>query len=212
MDILSADYYGYTDPYDALTNGTEKNYGAWTYGAEVASVHSICGAQKPVFVFVETGRPWPSSSKSITPNEVTAATWDGIMHGANGVIYFDHDFSGIQSDDGMVEGGPESTTVAPIVRTNDAEISALAPWLNQPNQPGVKVKSTRGVPVTTMLKKYSGRTYLFAMADGNGSLLNSGSTTATISVPGSVAVTDTFGPYQVHVYQMGHTPVRLHLK
>ena len=217
IDIVSADYYGYTDPYDAT--GGAHHYGAWTYGADVANVHAICGASKPVLNFVETGTPFSVSNNTITAAQITAATWDGILHGANGVIYFDHDFGGPQQSDNALIDGPQRTTVAPTVAANNAEITALAGWLNATSLPGVSVSSTGGVPVTTMLKNYNGHTYLFAQADGSQSLTGSGSTTAAFNVPvssGSAvvygenrsvsdaggALTDSFAPYQVHIYEL----------
>ena len=216
VDVASSDYYGYTDPYDAT--GSAHYYGAWTYGRAVANTKAMCGASKPVLGFVETGTPFSVSSNTITGPEITAATWDAILHGANGIIYFDHDFSGQQSDNGMIDG-KEKGAIANLVKANDAEITSLAPWLNAPNQSGVTVTSTGGIPVTTMLKTYNGHTYLFAQADGTSSNVNSGATTATITVPvssGTAAVydesrsvsdaggtiTDSFSAYQVHIYEL----------
>jgi hypothetical protein len=217
VDILSADYYGYTDPYSGVVNGQEEYYGAWTYGADVANVKAICGANKPVLNIVETHEPFSGSSNAITPAEVGYAIWDGVMHGANGIIYFDHDFSGSESDDGLLNA--DSTTVGPVAKSIDAELTSLAPELNTPSSTGVTVSSTNGIPVTTMLKEYNGHTYLFAMADGNSTYQNSGNTTATITVPGvdngtatvidesrtvtasNNVITDSFTPYQVHIYE-----------
>jgi hypothetical protein len=212
-DIESADYYGYTDPYEPTSY-----HGAYTYGLAIVNDKAMCGAAKPTLGFVETGHPFTDSG-TITPAEIQAAVWDEVLHGANGVIYFVHDFfTGGYTEDGLLT---TEAAAKPTVLAVDSELAQLAPVLNSPTVGGVTVKSTGGVPVTTMLKVYAGHTYLFAMADGNSSLPNSASTTATISVPGvsgtsatvvnenrSVAVSggtvsDSFSPYQVHVYEFG---------
>ena len=48
-----------------------------------------------MLAFVELGHPfteedWPS----ITPAQARAAVWSSIIHGAQGIIYFNHSFGG----------------------------------------------------------------------------------------------------------------------
>jgi hypothetical protein len=217
-DIMSADYYGYASAGNPDDGGDLSNYyGAWSYGQAVAFEKSTCGSTKPVLGFVETGHPLAGGT-TITPAQTEAAVWDEIMHGANGVIYFVHDFY----NTGFTEDGLLTTQAAakPTVAAVDAELHALAPWLNTASQPGVTVTSTGGVPVTTMMKTSGGHRYLFAMADGNARMPVSGATTATFTLasPGSGhsrvygesrtfdassgRITDQFGAYQLHVYEL----------
>jgi hypothetical protein len=221
-DIVEADYYGYTDPYEPASY-----HGAWTYGAAIDNQKVMCGATKPVLGIVETGHPFSNGGSvqgnngKITAAQFQAAAWDMIVHGAIGIDYFVHDFynSGF-TEDGLLT---DNSYMKPVVSAFDAQIASLAPILNSVSQPGAMVKaSANGVPVTTMLKVSGGHTYLFAIADGNSALPFSGNTTATISVPntGSATsatvlnesrsvglsggtLTDSFGPYQVHIYQIG---------
>jgi hypothetical protein len=122
------------------------------------------------------------------------------------------------SENGLLD----STHAAALaqVTADDAEIHALAPWLNAPSTPGVSASSTGGIPVRTMLKTYAGHSYLFVMADGNGAHPLSGNTTITVNLPQSFgssaavygegrsvsvngnSLSDSFSPYQVHVYQL----------
>jgi hypothetical protein len=217
VDILTADDYAYSEP--PGYNG-EQSRGAYTYGAEIDNMKAHCAPTKLTWGIVETGQPC-SSCFTITPDQIQKAAWDMIVHGANGLEYFVHDFrTNAFTEDGLLVN---EVSAQPVVKTINADLHTLAPILNSVSQPGVVVNSTTGgVPVTTMLKVYQGHSYLFAIADGNANLRDSGNTTATITVPGgftgqasvllgenrAVAVsggqlTDSFGPYQVHVYQIG---------
>jgi hypothetical protein len=101
------------------------------------------------------------------------------------------------------------------VTSINAQITALAPVLNNPNiANGVSVSSPGTTPISAMLKQYNGSTYVFAVA-----MLNNAGT-ATFTLPniqtGSVRVLgesrqltvsggvfqDTFAGYGVHLYQM----------
>lgn len=214
VDIPSSDYYGYTDPYEPA-----QYHGAWTYGTQVDGTRDACGPDKPVLGFVETGHPFNNAgSATITPAEIQAALNVELVHGANGFLYFVHDFykAGF-TEDGLLTTEADAQ---PVVSAFNAEVTALAPWINSPSGAEVNATTTGLVPITTMLKTYNGHTYLFAAADGNSSMTNSGSTTATftLAAPGSATSTvygesrtvdassgsfsDSFAPYQLHVYEL----------
>ena len=219
VDIIASD--NYADSTNQYYDGPGHNY---EYGLTVDNERAICGPDKVVGFYVETGFCCDGDSL-ISPQDVEAATWDGILHGAHELIYFvdDFDSSGGQVyENGLLATGGAAPGVLAQVTADDQEISALAPWLNAPSESGVTASGTNGVPITTMLKSYDGADYLFAMADGNGADPLSGSTTATITLPnsyGSVAtvygegrsvtlsagntLTDSFSPYQMHVYDLG---------
>lgn len=215
IDVASSDYYGYTDPYEPTAA-----HGAWTYGTQVDGTRLACGANKPVLGFVETGHPFNNAgAATITPTQLGYALNVELVHGANGFVYFVHDFySGGFTEDGLLN---TETTAKPVVAAFDAEVSALADWINQVSLPGVTTATTGGVPVTTMLKTYQGHTYLFAAADGSATMTGSGSTTATFTLPSgtysatsavygesrsvnasSGSFSDSFSPYQLHVYEL----------
>ena len=51
----------------------------------------------PIYAIIEDGQPFTGSTNGstyITPAELNWATWSSLIHGARGVIYFDHSFSG----------------------------------------------------------------------------------------------------------------------
>lgn len=174
-DIVSSDYYA--DDTN-LGDGPGHNY---EYGVTVDNERTYCGPTKILGADIETGT---LGGPSISPADIAAATWDTIMHGAHYVNYFVGDFNSAGSE--LDENGLLETSHANAytqVKTDDAEIAALAPWLNAPSAPGVTASGTAGIPVTTMDKTYGGHEYLFVMADGNPSHPTSGSTTATVTVP-----------------------------
>ena len=136
VDISSSDYYASTDGYEPPVMHTPA-----FYGQAVTNVRGLCGAAKPTWGFVETGHPfadnpgsWAPYSKdgTIEPAAVEQAVWSMLAHGANGIVYFVHDFvPGGLTEDGLFDH-PE--TVKTVTRVN-AEVRTLAPILNAQRQP-----------------------------------------------------------------------------
>ena len=136
VDISSSDYYASTDGYEP-----EEMHTPAFYGQAVTNVRNLCGAAKPAWGFVETGHPfadhagsWAPYSKdgTIEPPAVEQAVWSMLAHGANGIVYFVHDFvPGGLTEDGLFD---HPATVATVTRVN-AELRTLAPILNAPRQP-----------------------------------------------------------------------------
>jgi hypothetical protein len=174
QDIVSVDAYWFTDndlrtQYQggamfaksarALTNAESRR--AANYGAVVERVRALVkpARSKPVWFFVEVGHPaaeadWPS----ITPSEVSAAVWNGIIHGARGVVYFNHSFGGPHITHHALREPFYAEVRAEVKRTNSL-ISELAPVLNAPFVDGLL--TTTGA-VDAMVKLWGGRFYVFA--------------------------------------------------
>jgi hypothetical protein len=215
LNIITADYYA-DDP--KIGPGPGNN---WAYGDVVNSIRSICGPGKIVGFDVETGNV---GGGVMTPTNIREATWDGVMHGANMVLYFVDDLVGRFVENSLLT--PQFRSQLATVTADDRQLERLAPWLNAPDDPKVSVRATNRIPVTTMLKTSpGGDTYLFVMADGNRAVPKSGRTQVTVSLPahclaganGRVAtfpssariavhddrVVQSFGPYQVRIYELG---------
>jgi hypothetical protein len=105
----------------------------------------------PVFSLVETGGAYTEDTTAasyIQPAELNQAVWMSIIHGARGIIYFDHSFAGPGgSDNNMFEtyyqtasnfpdtGGyanPNGVSMYAQVKAVDALIAKLAPVINSP--------------------------------------------------------------------------------
>jgi hypothetical protein len=224
-DICSVDYYAITDPYELPHCAPDC---LWRYGATVDRVRALTSYKKPVWNFIETEDCCSSSApRRATPAQVKSAVWLSIIHGAMGIEYFCHQFydpntgaSAFIEDACLVDA-----TMAANIKAIDAQIAQLAPVLNSPwISNGVQVVSTNSaVPIDTMVKRYSGSTYLFAIggragtASGTFSVAGVGNTTAQVVGEGrSIPVvngrfSDSFSAdYQVHIYQIpGSASVRV---
>ncbi|MDG4764273.1 hypothetical protein O7632_09165 [Solwaraspora sp. WMMD406] len=149
---------------------------AANYGRTVDRVRSLVSppGSKPVWSFVEVGRPFTEEHyPTIKPEEVVAAVWSSLIHGARGIVYFNHSFSGpCQSQHALREQcyAPVRAAVADL----NERITRLAPVLNAPYADGVTTVSA-GVDVAT--KWHDGHFYLIA-GSGGGSVAE-----ATFSLP-----------------------------
>ncbi len=174
QDLISADTYYFTDPFICgpseggalLNNGNPLSQAdcrlAANYGATVDRVRyldGLDGKRQPVWNFVEVGHPFSENdAPTIKPAELRAAVWSGIIHGARGVVYFNHSFGGPCLTQHALRESCYSAVRAEVKRTN-AQITALAPVLNAYTVNGLV--STTG-QVDTMTKFQGGSYYVFA--------------------------------------------------
>lgn len=217
--VLSSDFYGITDPYEVISN-----HGIWTYGRAVTNTLRWAGT-RPVWGFVEASAPFSDSSytagatnyiaKRMTAQYIAPAVWNMVVHGATGIVYFCHDFSTGSIEDGALA---EPGMPAAISAVN-ASVAAYGAVLVTPTITGATATSSGAVPVTLLVKRYGGSTYVFAMGDGNSSNIYGLAVTAQITIPGATSGTvqvlsdgrtltmtggsfsDHFNAYEVHVYK-----------
>jgi hypothetical protein len=218
--MLSADFYGITDPYETLSK-----HGIWTYGQTVTNVLKYAGT-RPVWGFVEASAAFPDSnygagatnfiSRRMLPQYIAPAVWNMVVHGASGIVYFCHDFSnGGAIEDGLLNepGMPAAVSAA------NASVSAYGAVLATPSIAGATATSSGAVPVTLLVKRYGTYTYVFAMGDGNSSNIYGQAVTAQITIPGaptgtvqvlsdgrtlpmtSGSFSDHFNAYELHIYK-----------
>jgi hypothetical protein len=157
------------------------------YGLTVDKVRALVqpAASRPVWAFVEVGHPfseddWPSAK----PAEVSAAVWSSIIHGARGIIYFNHSFGGPCPTQHALREPCYRDMRAEVQRTN-TRIRALAPVLNAPFADGV-ARANQGVDLTT---KWSGG-HFYVLA--NSTDVASQDVTFTLSCVGDSTVTVLF--------------------
>ena len=164
MDSASADKYSYTSPDvdDLLTLSPTWPAGAnpataAAYGWQVDQMKSFQdpASPRPVWVFVETAMPYLSEpgARTIQPDQIEGAVWSGLIHGATGVAYFQHNNNGLCGGTSIVECPAVRAKVTAI----NAQISALAPVLNTQSY---QYDFNNGTD--TMLKTYNGSAYIFA--------------------------------------------------
>lgn len=168
QDIVSADNYWFTDPNicQASEGGTllgdrelspEKCRRAANYGATIDRVRSLVrpAGSKPVWALVELGHPFiEEHAPTIQPAEVRAAVWSSLIHGARGVMYFNHSFAGACPTYHALRE-PCYEDVRSMVTNINRQITELAPVLNAPTATGV----TRTHGDVDVMTKWSGDTY-----------------------------------------------------
>jgi Beta-galactosidase len=172
---------------------------------------------KPVWNCIECTHVANAQAKA-TPAQVRAEVWMSLVHGSRGIIYFVHEFKPVFREAALLDD-PEMLKA--VTQVNH-QILSLAPVLNGPTVTnGLAVTSSASdVPVATMLKRYDGATYLFAV------VMRDRATRAIFKLPGvsndfsgnvlgesrTVEVkdgtfADEFRPYEVHLYRI-ETPHR----
>jgi hypothetical protein len=174
---------------------------------------AMSGAGKIIWNAVEAA---PISSGAVpTAAQIRAEVWMSLIHGSQGIIYFVHQFDAdgrkLVREDGIFN----FPTLARAVASINARVAGLAPVINSPTIPiGVDVVSPEATPISTLVKRFNGSTYVFTVAMRN----NPGR--ATFRLPdlrtGTVEVldegrelplsggifADDFAGYDVHLYQV----------
>jgi hypothetical protein len=212
VDISSTDFYAATDGYEPRPTHTPAYYGKM-----INNVRRLCGPAKPAWGFIETGHPfkdnpgnWPPYSKNgtITAKTIEYGVWSMLAHGANGIVYFVHDFTtdGF-SEDGLFEH-PES--LATVTRVN-ADIKRLAPILNAQRQPtGLSVTNAdatlradaNGRYVVAAESTGKKRTARFTVAAAAGKAVEVVGENRTIRANADGSWSDAFAGWGHHVYRI----------
>jgi hypothetical protein len=173
QDVVSADNYWFTDPYicgpseggAVLAAGAElspeKCRLAANYGWTVDRVRSLVqpAMSKPVWAFVEVGHPFTDPKAPTTSGpEVRAAVWSSLIHGARGIVYFNHNFGGACLSQHVLRESC-GDAVRPWVTDVNGQINRLAPVLNAPFLDNAL---SHGEGVDAAVKVHDGSLYVLA--------------------------------------------------
>ncbi|WP_454048571.1 hypothetical protein [Cellulomonas sp. Marseille-Q8402] len=229
-DVVSVDTYWFTDPNicgageggGLIGGGRELSQAecrrAANYGRTVDRVRSLVepAGTMPVWAFVELGHPFSEDdAPTITGPQVRAAVWSSVIHGARGIVYFNHSFGGdCESFHLLREACGDA--VRPWVTEVNRQLVELAPALNAPFLDGaVDVEG----PVDTAVKVDGDQQYLLAAATEDGGAEVRFDLTCAADGPVTVlgedrqlavvdgGFTDTFADgLAVHLYQYAHAP------
>ena len=136
------------------------------YGDIITDEEAITGGSQPIFGFVETGGPYTedtSASDYITPAELNWAVWSELIHGANGIDYFDHSFAGPAVSDSNVQDAyyqtvqpGQTVSIYTQIQQTDALVTQLAPVLNSPTALGYVTVNNAAYENGTILSPFSG--------------------------------------------------------
>lgn len=195
QDVVSADNYWFTDPNicGKGEGGAIVGYArdltrdecrlAANYGWTINRLRRLQdpAAMIPVWAFVENGHPSGDvpNTATITGPELRAAVWSSLIHGARGIIYFNHNFGGPCVTQHVIRDCGKD--IVPTLATVNKHIKDLAPVLNAPFLDGATTV-TGAADVATKL--HNGKVYLLAGANKN----TGGTVTFTVKCGGSTAV------------------------
>jgi hypothetical protein len=107
----------------------------------------------PVFQYVEDSNIGNSGDVAITPPQMNWAVWSSIIHGARGIIYFDHSFGGSCVSDNYItttcahsDYSGQSTSIYSQMIATDSAVKSLAPEIN--SETALGYESVRPAPTT----------------------------------------------------------------
>ncbi len=204
-DILSFDIY-------PVSSDTPHVQGNLEYVARgVANLTRCAAAGQAVWGVIETTAI--QMQRHVTPAELRAEVWMALIHGATGIVYFVHEWTGGFREDGIFR---YPDIVAAVAKTN-ASITALAAVLNGPTIPSLVAVASE-VPIATMAKRQGDALYVFAVAmrgdpstpwfalrglrDGRAIVIDED---RAVDVKGGI-LEDSFAGYGVHLYKIVPAP------
>ena len=180
-------------------------------GNAIDKIRQLTGGKKQ-FNYIESSWQRNTALPSIgsrvpTPDEFRGEVWDSIIHGTKGIIYFPHAFFPDEPDATPPEIVTEMTKTNSLIQTYGGALNAIPDTIsNYVNLPG-------GLEAT--YRDYNGHRYYFVL-----NFSHTGVSNQTISLPGlgtgavevttearnvfasNGTITDTFTPYQMHVYRV----------
>jgi len=160
--------------YDGLLPGTptwspltpDQGARGSNYGTQIDLERAYTGGSTPIYAIVEDGGPYTSDTSAstyITPPELNWAVWSSLIHGARGVVYFNHTFAGpAQSDDNLADPNFQTVQLGQTVsmytqvQNTDALVEQMAPVLNSPTADGYVTVSDPGYENGVTVSDFSG--------------------------------------------------------
>jgi hypothetical protein len=196
-----------------VNNGSDPYFStiAFNNGLAVDKIRQLTGG-KHQFSYIETSFQNNSSGPSIggrvvTPDEFRGESWDAIIHGSKGLIYFPQAFNPDVTDATPANIVAEMTKTDALITSYGAALSSGSDSSNNyVNLPG-------GLEATW--RDFGGHRYYFVLNFSHGGAWNQ-----TLNLPGlsggavevagegrsvfsnGAAITDSFQPYQLHVYRV----------
>ena len=135
----------------------------WFVPQGVDRLRKAVNDEKPVWSCIETTRIG-HAERGPTPRDVRAEVWMALVHGARGILYFNHQFKPKFIEAGMLADAEMTAAVTAI----NEQIRVLAPVLNSPTLPmpgagGVTSSDAQKAPIDAMFKRHGGATFIFAV-------------------------------------------------
>lgn len=154
-DIISFDIYPASHSHEEVAGNL------WYVPRGVDRLKEWTEGKKPVWAVIET-TGINNVDRKPTPAEIRAEVWMALIHGANGIMYFAHQFKPTFIEAGLLADEAVAREVAAI----NQQIHELAPVLNSPDldksERLVGSPSKKGY-ISALTKKHGGATYVFAV-------------------------------------------------
>jgi hypothetical protein len=186
-----------------------------TPGTAVQKLAELSGGKRQ-FAYIETSfqnlkGPTAAGARGATAPEVRGETWDAIIRGAKGIVYFPFTFPN------KPDGTPAD--VAAAMTQTDATIAKYGAVLNSNGDGGSPNPMSLSGALEGTWRAYNGKTYYFVLNDSHtfqsdvavalpGALASGSSVSVPeesrqLSLSPDGTVTDDFGPYEMHIYASG---------
>ncbi len=152
-DIVSFDVYP-----------VNNNYKLSSVPKGIDSLRAYSKYKKPVWITIEASNY--NNTHMPAPGQIKSEVWMALIHGANGLLYFCHQFKPT-----FIEAYPISDPVMKEGLTSiNKQIASLAPVLNSPTISSFATVTNDNpeVPIDIMAKSYGKDHYLFAVAREDG--------------------------------------------
>jgi hypothetical protein len=209
-DIVSFDIY----PYNNCGGDTNEQATCgqfWLNAFGIDRLHTWSNRGQAVWSDFETTVIAANTTTGPTPVQARSEVWLGLIHGANGILYFIDSWNPTFREDAIFE----SPAMVSAVTALDQEIAMLAPVLNSATIPNLVsvTSSNASAPVDTMVKASGSKLYVMS------AISRAGTTSGTFTITGmtgsavasvlgenrTVSVTkgqftDAFAANDVHVY------------
>lgn len=206
-DILSFDIY----PVANLKKPNNEDF-LWYVPKGILRLREWCNNEKIIWNIIESANI-RNLEKQATPHHVKSMAWMSLIHGSKGIAYFVHSFLPTFNAKSVLDDDVMKNSLTEI----NHQIQSLAPVLNSPTVENVvEVQSSDpNVPIAVMAKRYGGSLYVFAVSMRNQPtsgtfVFHESWTDATVAVLNenrainieNRRMTDTFIPYEVHLYKI----------
>ena len=180
-------------------------------GNSVDKLRALSGGKKQL-AYIETsfqniGKGPAKGARGATAAEVRGETWDAIIHGAKGIVYFPQSFHPDKTD-------ATSSAVAAEMKRTDAKITAMAAVLNSDGDSSSNSMDLGGGLEGTW-REYGGKRYCFVLNFSHSPAKKAKVTLTGIAGQAMIdvvdesrklaskngTITDSFAPYQLHIYE-----------
>ena len=206
-DIVSVN----ASPVAGIDRTDGENY-LWYVAKGVDRLREWTHQEKPVWAMIECTH-MRNPERKATPEQVRAEVWMALIHGAQGIVYFVHEWAPRFVEAALLRDPQMLRAVTQI----NQEIHQLAPVLKSPTlEERAEVRSAvEHVPIDIMTKRHKGAIYLFAAS------MRPGETKGSFKIQalkgrfraevigenrtikgGDGGFEDSFGNYEVHLYKI----------